>query len=118
LAGVHGPCGPTRRISHWLLAVVLTVALLVAGPALLVLAAKMGSPVALVLGVSTLGGLALMVWFAILVGLTYAGYIYHGTADRGVVPPPAENPGMSPGAVGFGRETEPGGRESPPEDDR
>jgi hypothetical protein len=110
-------------LGHWLLVVVLTVvtlvaALLVAGPALLVLAADVGSPALLVLAVPTLGGLALVFGFAVLVGLTYAGYIYHGAADRGVVPPPAANPGMSPGAVGFGRETDSGGRESPPEDDR
>jgi len=110
-------------LGHWLLVVVLTVvalvaALLVAGPVLLVLAADVGLPVVLVLAVPTLGGLALVFGVAMLVGLTYAGYIYHGAANRGVVPPPAANPGMSPGTVGFGSETDPGGQESPPEDDR
>ena len=114
----HSVRSDPSYIGHWLLSVVLTVAvlfvaLLVVGPALVVLGGDGGSPVALALAVPTLGGLALVFGFAILVGLSHAGYIYHRAADRGVVPPAAENPGMSPGAVGFGQETNgAGGQES------
>lgn len=98
-------------LRSWLLVVVLAVVLLVAltvvvGPMFVLLA--VGVPSVLVLGLSPvfLGGCALLLAYAVLVGVTHAGYVYHGAADRGVVPAPEKSTSTAPAEPGIGQETD------------
>lgn len=93
-------------LKGWLLMLVFAVVVLVGltvavSPLYLSLAVGAPLPVVLVVSPVALAGVGLVVGYAVLVGATYAGYVYYEAADRGVVSPPEENEGMAPGSTGL-----------------
>ncbi len=91
-------------IRHWVAvlggATVLLVGLGAALAALLV--ARPGGPLGVAVSGGWLVGVAVVLAYALLAGATHAGYVYYTLAERGLVPPPEENVGMSPGNTSLG----------------
>jgi hypothetical protein len=93
-------------LRNWLFVVVLSavvlVALSVASVPVVVLSSA-GVPTPVVWGLSglSLAGAGLVLAYAGLVGVTHAGYVYHGAADRGVVPAPEQRTETGSTALGI-----------------